>query len=309
MSAEKSRVVDELHKPARVKFPRRKTVLKGIDDVWQSDLIQLDNYAKLNRGYKYILVVIDCFSKYLWMRPLKNKTGEEVARALGLILRDGVRKPKNLQTDAGKEYYNKYFMRLMADYNINHYSTYSVTKASIAERVIRTIKQKLYKLFSLHGKHVWYNLLNKVTEEYNNSKHRTIGRAPSAVNSKAVERQLLNTVYNNIKVFGRGKFQVGDSVRISKYKHVFRKGYLPNWTTELFKINKIQITNPITYLLEDEKGSPIRGAFYEHELQKTKLPDVYLIDKVLKRRGDMVYVSWLGLNSSHNSWIPKTSFV
>lgn len=304
----KKRVVEELHRSARVRFPRRRTILKGIDDLWQSDLIELIDYSKTNRGYKYILVVIDCFSKYLWTRPLKNKTGNEVSKAFQSILRSGKRVPNNLQTDGGREYYNDNFKKLLSDYNINHYSTYSVTKASMAERVIRTIKQKLFKLFSLYGKYIWYNILSKVTDDYNNAKHRTIGRAPSTVNSKSIENHLLRSVYNNVKVFQRGKFKVSDVVRISKHKHIFRKGYLANWTTELFKINKIQATTPITYLLQDSDGMPIKGAFYEYELQKTKLPDVYLVEKILKRRGDMSFVSWLGFDSSHNSWIPSANF-
>nr|XP_022906220.1 uncharacterized protein LOC111418018 [Onthophagus taurus] len=126
---------------------------------------------------------------------------------------------------------------------------------------------------------------------------------PSEINSKSVENKLVNTVYNYIKIAGRGKFRVGDTVRISKYEHVFDKGYLPNWTAELFKIVKVKIIDPISYLLEDIRGQPIKDAFCEFELQRTAQPNVYLVEKVLKRKKDMLYVKWLGFDSSHNSWI------
>jgi hypothetical protein len=190
----------------------------------------------------------------------------------------------------------------MKKHNIHHYSTFSVLKASIAERVIRTIKEKLYKLFTLNGNHKWIDLLEQVTDKYNNTKHRTIGLKPKDV-TKNNEQQLLKSVYSHIKIAGKQKFKVGDIVRISKAKHLFEKGYMPNWTTELFKIIKVNITNPATYLLEDMRGQPITGGFYEAELQKTAQSDVFLIERILRKKGKKMYVKWLGLDKTHNSWI------
>lgn len=116
-------------------------------------------------------------------------------------------------------------------------------------------------------------------------------------------------VYNHIKIALKPKFHVGDIVRISKYKGVFDKGYTINFSTELFKIMKINVTNPTTYVLEDMHGQPIKGCFYEMELQIAKYPDVYLVEKVLKRKGNEVFVKWLGLSKEHNSWINKTDIV
>ncbi|KAJ8914475.1 hypothetical protein NQ315_002747 [Exocentrus adspersus] len=132
----------------------------------------------------------------------------------------------------------------------------------------------------------------------------TTGYKPIDV-TKSKEKLILKTVYNHIKISGVRKFKVGDIVRISKNKHVFAKGYTPNWTTELFRITAVKITNPITCLLEDMRGQPIQGAFYAEELQKTTNPDVYLVEKVLRRKGQKIYVKWLGLDQSHNSWIEK----
>lgn len=303
MSNIKQDVVNELHKPARKHFNRRRIIIKGLDDLWQTDLMEFQSYAKENRGYKYILVVIDCFSKFLWTQPLKSKSAVEVRNAMEKILLQP-RKPKNLQSDNGREFYNAQFKNLITKHGINHYSTYSTMKASIAERVIRTIKEKLYKEFSMSGKYRWIDILSTVTDKYNSTIHRTIKMRPRDVTKKK-EKQLLKSVYNHIKISGYQKFGVGDVVRISKYKSIFDKGYTPSWSTELFKIIKVKITNPTTYLLEDMNGQPILGSFYEYELQKAKHSDVYLIEKILRRKGNKVYVKWLGLDNSHNSWIDK----
>ena len=125
--------------------------------------------------------------------------------------------------------------------------------------------------------------------------------------TKDKEELLLKTVYSHIKIAGPRKFNVGDVVRISKQKSVFTKGYTPNWSTELFKIKEVKISNPATYILEDSLGAPIAGRFYAEELQRAKHEDVYLVEKVLRRKGDKVYVRWLGLGKNHDSWIHKSN--
>lgn len=267
------------------------------------DLAEMRPYAHQNKGYKMIMVVIDCFSKFLWTRPLKTKTGEEITRTFSDILTSTARWPKNLQTDQGTEFYNSKFQSLMKKRNINHYNTFTVKKAAIAERVIRTLKSKLYKYFSLNGTYKWIDVLQQLTKEYNSTRHHKTGFKPEDVN-KSNESKILKKCYSHLKIAGPRKFKVGNIVRISKAKHVF-----DNWTTELFKIIKIKITNPITYLLEDMQGQPISGAFYEEELQKTKNPDIYLVEKVLKKKGKKMYVKWLGFNNRHNSWIDKIDVV
>lgn len=308
-SEEKIQLVNELHKPIRKNFKRRRTIIKGLDDLWQSDLGQLDQYAKFNKNHKYILVVIDCFSKFVWVKALKTKTGEEVSQAFELILNEvNDRKPSNLQTDQGKEYYNAHFKALMKKYNINHYSSFSITKAAICERVIRTLKEKLFKYFTLNGSYRWIDILPEIVRTYNNERHSVIGMKPSQV-TKSNEKSILNSTYKHLKIVGPRKFKKDDLVRISKSKHVFEKGYTPNYTTELFKIDKINITNPTTYVLKDLQDQPIRGSFYEAELQKTKHPDVYLVEKVLRKKGKKVFVKWLGFDNSHNSWIDGSNKV
>ncbi|KAJ8913491.1 hypothetical protein NQ315_002642 [Exocentrus adspersus] len=301
----KKNVAEELHKSARKNFKRRRTIIKGFGDLWQIDLAEMQPYAKSNRGHRYILVVIDCYSKYVWTRAVKNKTASEVAKAMRGILNDANYAPRNCQSDQGLEFYNKSFKALMDQYGINHYSTYSTKKAAIVERVIKTIKNWLYKEFSSLGRYEWLSILPTITDQYNRRIHSTTKMRPIDVRPDT-----LIDAYNNPKIAPKKfKFKVGDVVRVSKYKGVFSRGFTPNWSNELFKIAKANITNPATYLLEDMEAKPILGCFYEYELQKTKYPDVYLIEKILRRSGNRVYVRWLGLPDSHNSWVNKADII
>lgn len=305
----KADVVNEIHRSARVNFQRRRVIMKDIDDLWQADLIDMQKVSKENNGYNYILVVIDTFSKYAWAYPLKRKSKLDVCNAFTNLFKKG-RIPKNLQTDFGTEFYNDELKKLLVKQNIRHYSTFSVKKASIAERLIRTLKMKLYKSFSLKGNYKWYDgTLNNVVHEYNNTYHRTIGLKPVKVNKTNAKTILLRYANESNKIIKEKKFQVGDFVRISKYKGIFEKGYTPNWSAEIFQIIKVQLTYPPTYLLEDVRKRPILGAFYEQELLKTKHPNIYLIEKVLKKKGNKIFVKWLGLPPSENSWISKSDVV
>lgn len=300
----KRQIVEEIHKPARKTFPRRPTTILGYHDLFQSDLLDLSKLSKTNKGYKYILVVIDCFSKYIWCKPLKTKTSKEVAFAMEEILKNCGTIPKNLQTDDGKEYKNLEFKKLMNKYNINHYSTFSITKAAIAERVIRTLKTWLYKEFSMRGNYKWLDLINEITQKYNNTKHSKTKLKPSEITGKTNLSHIYNTHLINKKP-NTPSLSVNDFVRISKFKTIFEKGYLPNWSNEIFKIIKVQATSPETYLIEDINKQPILGAFYKQELLKVKYPDVYLVEKIIRKKGQKVLVKFLGLNKSHNTWLPK----
>jgi Integrase core domain. len=304
MSNVKRQVVNELHKSARRNFRRRRTIIKEFGDLWQVDLAEMQGFAKENKGLRYILIVIDCYSKYVWAKPLKNKTATEVHNAMKSILREAAYSAKHLQSDFGKEFYNRHFSSLMEQYNINHYSTFSIKKAAIVERVIRTLKNWLYKEFSARGNYKWYDILPDIINLYNNRVHRTTGMKPVDVKNTTKL-----SVYNRPKVALKPKFRVGDTVRISKYKGVFEKGYTANYSTELFKVVKVNITNPITYMIEDMDGQPIKGCFYEYELQRTKYPDVYLVEKILKKKGNKLFVKWLGLPSEQNGWINKADMV
>lgn len=310
MSKVKEEVVNELHKPARRVFKRRRTIVKNLFDLFQGDLVEMQPYAKFNKGNRYILVVINVFSKYVWALPVKSKTGKDVTAAMKEILINAKTPPKNLQTDQGKEFFNKDFHKLMEQFKINHYSTFSNMKASVVERVNRTLKNKMWRKFSMQGNYKWLNMLEEIVTDYNNTKHSVTGLKPIEVTKKN-EKKLFSKVYRHIKVVDPRtlKLKVGDFVRISKYREVFSKGYTPNWSNEIFTIKKVIMTNPVTYIISDQKNTEIQGGFYREEIQRVKHPDVYLVEKVLRRKGNKVYVKWLGLDKTHNSWILRSELV
>ncbi|XP_018316023.1 uncharacterized protein [Mycetomoellerius zeteki] len=138
VSSERRRLVEELHALARRNFPRRRVILRGYDDLWQADIVEMHPHSRFNRGHHYIL--IDVLSKYAWAVPLKSKGGSETAEAIAEIIRKSKRYSKNLQTDMGKEFYNVDLQWLLKKHNINHYSTYSVMKASVVERFNCTLR-------------------------------------------------------------------------------------------------------------------------------------------------------------------------
>ncbi|KAL9954950.1 hypothetical protein ACROYT_G042541 [Oculina patagonica] len=180
-------------------------------------------------------------------------------------------------------------------------------KAVVIERFNKTLKNKMYKQFTVQGNTQYLDMLPKLIKEYNNTKHSSIKMSPTEASKKKNEGIVYFNLYGDMEqVSSKPKFKVGDKVRISKYKRiVFDKGYTPNWSEEIFKINKIQYTNPITYKLKDLRDEEIQGSFYEPELLKAK-QDVFRIDKVIRRdyKKKQALVKWKGYSDDFNSWIP-----
>ena len=175
-------VVKELHKPARRRYPRRKFEMRGLNETFQADLVDMQQHSRENKGFKYLLTVIDVFLKFAWAVPVKSKSGEDITTAMKSILIQG-RIPKNLHVDQGSEFYNSNFKPLMKKYNINLYSTYSNMKASIVERFNRTLKTWMFKKFSLRGNYKWIDILPDLINKYNAKVYRTIGMKPKDVTS------------------------------------------------------------------------------------------------------------------------------
>lgn len=287
----------ELHRTARRNFTRRRVNVYGKNDLWQADLVEMIPYSTQNKGYKYILCVIDCYTKFAWAFPLKSKTGIEVSKTMSKILIN--RAPKLLQLDNGKEFYNLTFDTLMKKYNIKKYSTYSTMKACIVERFNRTLKEKMFREFTARGSREWVSILPMLIHNYNNSKHRTIGITPMQAdkNPNLVVFKQRDIIKKKIK------FNIGDKVRISTQKGTFTKGYIPNWSTEIFTIVKINNTLPPTFNLQDYTGQLIAGCFYSEEICKTNYANDYLVEKIIRRKGNKSLVKWLGFDESHNSWV------
>ena len=300
------KLADELRTPIKRNFTRRRVITNHIDEIWASDLVEMQQFSKWNKGYRYLLMVIDVFSKYGWIVPLKDKKGESVTEAFKTIFKEG-RKPQYLWVDKGKEFYNKHVKDLLDKNEIHMYSTENEEKSSVVERWNRTIKSKMWKQFTVQGNTMYIDMLPKLLKQYNNTKHSSIKMTPVEASNKKNEGTVYFNLYGDMETSKqKPKFKIGDKVRISKYKrNVFDKGYTPNWTEEVFTVDKIQYTNPITYKLKDLNDEDIQESFYEPELLKAK-QDVFRIDKVIRRdyKKKQALVKWKGYSDDFNSWIP-----
>ena len=182
------------------------------------------------------------------------------------------------------------------------YSTYNEGKSVVAERFIRTLKYKTFKHLTTISKNVYIDMLNDIVNKYNNTVHRTINMKPIDVTGDSYVE------YNEDFNEKGPKFKVNDHVRISKYKNIFAKGYVPNCSEEVFIVNGIKNIVPCTYTISDLNGEKVTGTFYGKELQKTNQKE-FRIEKVLKRKGDKLYVKWKWYDNSFNSWINKKDIV
>ena len=232
--------------------------------------------SKYSKGIRYLLCAIDLFSKFAFVVPLKDKKGTTIANGFQSILNDLKRKPNKIWVDQGSEYYNNVFKKWLKDSNIKMYSTHNEGKSVVAERFIRTLKNKICKHMTAISKNVYFDVLDDIVSEYNNTYHKNIKMKPIDVKSDSFAE------YNEKYSEKDPKFKVNDHVRISKYKNIFAKGYGPNWSEEIFVI-KIKNTVPCTYVISDLNGEEVIGDFYEKELQKTNKKE-FRIEKVIKKQ-------------------------
>ena len=303
-----------LHHRAFKRYKTRKYYVNNIDEQWQMDLADMAQTQKDNDGYRYILTTIDILSRFGWARPLKTKQGPEVAKAMEDIFQTSKRIPTRIQTDLGKEFYNASVKRLLEKFNVELFSVKSPVKAAMVERWNRTIKSKLWKYFTSTNSYRWLEVLPKIVQSYNHSKHRIIAMKPVDVNkdnAALVWERLYGKDLRNKKT--KVDVKEGDLVRISKVKGQFEKGYLPNWSREEFFVDKIHTKFlPSMVTLKDHKGEIIEGNFYKDEIQRIKREkddDIYAVEKIVRQKrenGQLWYlVKWLGYDESFNSWVRK----
>ena len=270
--------------PLLENFKKRKAYSTFKDNIWGVDLADMQLLSRCNKGIRFLLCVIDIFSKYAWVVPIKDKKGIRIVKAFQIILKQSnSRKPNKIWVDNGSEFYNAYFKKWLRDNNIVMYSTHSEGKSVVAEKFIRTVKSKIDKYMTSISKNVYIDKLDDIVDEYNNTYHTTIKMKPADVKD--------NTYINADKEINNKdpKLKVGDHVRMSKYKNIFAKGYMPNWSEEVFVIKKVKNTVPWTYVINDLNGEEISGIFYEKELQKTN-QEQFRIEKMIRRNGDKLYV-------------------
>lgn len=299
-----------LQKPVFRSFKKNKIIVTGIDDQWSADLMDMVKFKEFNKGYTYILIVIDVFSKYLWIRPLKTKQGKEVGKSLGSILREG-RSPNRIRTDKGSEFKSKEVKKILEKHHIQHLYAQNETKAAIAERVIKTIKSKLYRYFTFKRDYTYIDRLQDFVNSYNTTYHRSIGMAPNQV-TKDNETIVWWRLYwpNTLLKKQPFRFNVGDHVRITYLKTIFTREYDDKWTGEVFTISERKHRGALPiYRLKDYNRDEIQGTFYQSELQKIDVNDndLWKVEKILKSKGKgrnkQYFVKWLYWPKKFNSWI------
>jgi hypothetical protein len=287
---------------------------RGIDDQWAVDLVDMNpKVAKENNGFRYMLTVVDAFSKYAWVVPLRTKT--KIKEALEEIFEKSGRIPTRIQADKGTEFYNKEVQPFLASKNITLFSTESELKAVIVERFNRTLKQRLGKLFNINGNQRFIDVVQRVVKSYNNTYHSSIKMKPTeASKPKNATKVYLNLYGDLIKKEQKPpKYKVGDFVRIPTYKNIFSKEVAlnkGNFTIEVFQIRKVNTGKPNTYLLKDLLNEEILGQFYEWELNdvpQSVLDKPFTVDKVIRRRTRngvrQAFVSFEGYPPKFNQWV------
>ncbi|XP_066965644.1 uncharacterized protein [Macrobrachium rosenbergii] len=314
-----------LHKGTLKKFPRRKVLSPKPRVIVSSDLADMSKLAPYNGGYKYLLIVIDQFSRYLQVVPLKKKDGNTMQRSLKKVFEsEAFSGVSRLNTDEGREFYNKQVKEYLNSRNIKLYSVHSrEIKTAIAERVIRTLKSKIYRYLTHNNTNKYVDILQDIVNSYNSTQHRGLGdgQTPNHVHA-LVDREDINRQFSRMYINGLPRkepssslLKVSNVVRIADENRcaLFRKGYTVQNTYELFTVREVDKKQyPTVYYLEDLQGELIKGMFYREKLIPAKLPELYDIVILKKRkRGNRTqyFVEWRGYPKHFNSWLDESQLV
>jgi len=281
-----------LHKQSRKKFPRNRILVHGIDEQFQADLADVSMLARWNGGVHFWLVVVDVLSKYAWVVPLRNKSAPVVVAAFRTVF--GERKPEKLQTDHGTEFTNSQLRDYLRSIGVHHFFTWNPDiKAAIVERLNRTLKDRVWRYMTYRNTNRYINVLHDIVRSYNNTHHRSIGMTPVEASRPENEKRAWQNLYGGKESSAnsvakrhdhrpvRFKYRIGDYVRLSEARTVFRKGYRQRWTDEVFRVFKQSSRKPVVYRLEDLAGHPLVGSFYEQELQKVSKPTADELERIL----------------------------
>ena len=300
---------NELNKPNIQKFERKKVIVNHINEIHSTDLVDMTQYSKINKGYKYIFTNIDVFSKYAYAFPLKSKKIQDIKPCFEKIFKKN--KPKYIWSDKEPAFFSKEMQQFFKNNNVKIYHTKSHLKAVVIERFNRSLRELMMKEFVTNNNTIWYNILPKLIKIYNNRYHSTIRMKPIEVNRNN-EKYIKENIYTYDKPTKILKFKIGDLIRISlKRRPIFDKSSANiKWSEELFKIHSISKSNVITYKIKDLNNEIIKGIFYERELQKSKnISDVYIIEKIIRKNKNKYLVKWRNYSNDFNSWIDKNDII
>ena len=305
-------LVYTLHKQARQRWKRNPMMAEKPREHMQADLIDMQEFAKDNDGYKFVLTAVDIFSKRGFAIPIKNKSQNAVVAAMGKILSQYT--PFKLMTDEGTEFRNEAFKSLMNKYDIKHFfAKNKQVKCAVVERFNRTLKQKMFRARTLLGTNKYLDVLNKIVDAYNNSYHRSIKMTPNQVNDQNVGVVFKNLFgFKNKREFllsqkKKPNLPIDGNVRKKYNLKVLERGYYPLWTDQVFEIDKASSGGVKPYYrLRDHRGNVDKKRYYPEEIQLVK-KNLFRIEKVLKQRNyngkKQFYVMWLNHPTSDSSWI------
>ena len=299
----------ELNKPTINNFERQKVIVNHINEINSTDLVDMSQYSKMNRGYKYIFTNIDVFSKIAYAFPLKSKKIQDIKPCFEKIFKNN--KPKYIWSDRESSFLSKEMQQFFKNNNVKIYHTDSHLKAVIIERFNRFLRELMMKEFVKNNNTVWYNILPKLIKIHNNRYHSTIKMRPVEVD-KNNEKYIKENIYTYDKTSKIPKFKINDLVRISlKRTPIFDKSSANiKWSEELFKIYSINKSNVITYKIKDLNDEIIEGIFYEKQLQKTKnTSQVYIIEKIIRKNKNKYFVKWRNYSNDFNSWVDKDDII
>jgi len=330
----KSQYVYTKHRKAVRRFKRLPTFSPGPNTVWQADLGVMIKLATRNKNFNYYLLCIDCFSRMIYVKPIKKKTGEDVINGFEAIFKRVGKIPWKIITDAGREFIAANVQKYFRQREIKHYCEYTSPKwhAGMAERANRTVRERLYRYFTEEDHRRWIPVIHDIVTAINNSPNRSLGgMTPMDIHldrngavDQLREQIRLQTEMSNKLIRKREKsdanaksIRTGTHVRIENNKHAFQKGYLGNFTSEIFTIyRRRKSTKPITYKLIDDSGELVKGWFYRQDLSPVygrQGNRNWEIEKILKmenkRNADgqirkFAFVKWKGFDDAYNSWIP-----
>lgn len=281
---------------------------------FQMDLVDVQELAVHNDGYRYLLNCIDIFTRYAFVRPVKDKRAQTVLDAFKSILSEANQKPLMIVMDKGTEFSNQIFQSFCQQQGIKLINPQASVHAAFVERFNRTLQMLMYKYMSDNETQRYVDVLQKLVQTYNNRKHRIINMSPLQAEKNENEEHLqLNLLQQNqIEKIKQKKptLAVGSFVRIAKQKGKFSRSYDEQTIQEIFKIRKIDTRKKIPlYFLSDYDGNEnLEGGFYEFELTPVE-NKVFRVEKVLKKRKyqgkNQLFVKWKGFGDRYNSWIDE----
>lgn len=277
------------------------------------DLVDIQGLAKYNDDVKYLLNVIDTFTRYAFVRPLKNKTAPIVLDAFQSILKEAGEKPYMLVMDKGTEFNNKQFENFCLKNNILLKNPLTQTHAAFIERFNRTLQQLIYKFMSEKETYRFIDSLQNLVKSYNNRVHRIIQTTPKIAetneNAQLNIRLLHSKQQEKIKRINP-KLKLNTYVRIAKQKTKFSRGYEEQTQKEIFRIYKISENKkiPLYFLESYDRSEKLKGGFYFFELTPVET-DIFRIEKVIRKRKyrgkNQIFVKWIGYDNSYNQWIDE----